>query len=190
MNSKFLTSILLLCFFNQSFSQSLIKFSENGKFGFKNSDNVIVVPAQYDVVKPFSDGLSCVINDGLSGYIDEKGKIVIPFRNIQGFNFSEGLAAVYNLETKKYEIIDKSGKIIINAAKYDFVGEFKEGFAVVSKNLIYGYIDKSGKETIPLQYSSAKPFYQGKATVKKGDRTYSIDKMGNEIKVEEQFWGY
>ncbi len=44
------------------------------KFGFLNSSNEWEIPAQYDYVQPFSEGVAAVTLNGKQGYIDKKGK--------------------------------------------------------------------------------------------------------------------
>lgn len=62
---------------------------------------------------------------------------------------------------------------------YDTVGDYSEGFAIVSKNGKYGYIDKLGKESIPVQFDSALNFKKGVAMVNLDGVTSLIDKTGN-----------
>ena len=45
----------------------------------------------------------------------------------------------------------------------------------------WGFIDKFGKEVIPLIYDYAKNFDDGLAQVKKGDKWGFIDKNGKEV---------
>ncbi|MEY3443860.1 MAG: hypothetical protein RLZZ519_2141, partial [Bacteroidota bacterium] len=57
-----------------------------------------------------------------------------------------------------YCIMDSLTQKVILPLKYDDVGAFREGLAYVRKDNRYGYIDKTGKEVIPLQYFSAEGF--------------------------------
>ena len=63
----------------------------------------------------------------------------------------------------KYSILDTGTNFEI-PLKYDYVGDFHEGLAVVGLNKClhrcerYGYIDLDGNEVIPLIYKNAKPF--------------------------------
>lgn len=68
---------------------------------------------------------------------------------------------------------------------YNSVGRFSEGLAAVSKNDLFGYIDKSGAEVVPPQYKYADEFSEGLACVsvtKKGTEYFGyIDKTGKTV---------
>ena len=86
-------------------------------------------------------------------------------------------------ENGKYGFKVKSTGEIIIAAKYGayFHYHFCEGLAAVELNGKWGYIDKSGKEIIPLKYSFAAPFSEGLATVRLNGKWGYIDKTGKEV---------
>jgi hypothetical protein len=86
--------------------------------------------------------------------------------------------------------------------QYDYVSEYSEGFAIVKNDqsfnydrkdyhsiIKYGFIDKQGKEVIPLKYDEVKPFSDGFAIVALdsiymgySERMYGfIDKTAKEI---------
>ena len=52
------------------------------------------------------------------------------------------------------------------AKKYDSKGRYYEGLAVVEYRGKYGFIDKTGKEIIPIKYDNAEFFSEGLALVK------------------------
>ncbi len=55
---------------------------------------------------------------------------------------------------------------------------FSEGLAVAEKKGKWGYIDKSGKVVIPLEYDNAYSFHEGLAEVEKDGKWGYIDKRG------------
>ena len=65
--------------------------------------------------------------------------------------------------------------------KYDFCGEFQEGFAIVRLNDKFGFIDESGCEITRLKYDKAHNFYKGYAAVCVNDKWGFINSRGNEI---------
>lgn len=65
--------------------------------------------------------------------------------------------------------------------KYDDVDSFKEGFAIVSLNEKYGFIDQQGKEVIPLKYDDVFSFSEGLARVKLNGKFGFVDQKGKEI---------
>ena len=99
-------------------------------------------------------------NNNKWGYIDKVGKVVVPFKYDQTWDFSEELAMVrLNF---KWGYIDKTGKVVI-PFKYDY-GDilFSGGLAPVAFNGQYGYIDKSGAEVVPIVYPSWQEAYKQK----------------------------
>ena len=191
--------------------------TKNDKVGYVNQSGKLVIPAIYEVEyfgeedeeyaagNDFSEGLAIVKKSNqtvngfgeVSGVIDTKGTVVVPFQYDWIGKFSEGLAPVRKGE--KWGYIDKSGKFSIPlTSTYTRVGIFSEGLAPVysyvsnnDDNLKFGYINKTGKLVIPMNFS--KPFggkyddqkysfKNGKAHVMnfKGNR-FCIDKSGKKV---------
>ena len=73
--------------------------------------------SDYPQIKSFSEGLCAVCNGkSLWGYIDRKGKEVIPCQYLYADSFSEGLAGVTD-ENGSLKYIDKNGNIKIDLGK-------------------------------------------------------------------------
>lgn len=160
-------------------------------YGFVDTNGRTIVKAQYNEVKPFSEGLAAVRKGSLWGFIDKKGKVVVKpqyERVIEGF--SGGLAAVRKAGGK-WTYIDKTGKTRITAA-YDEVHEFKNGMAVVWKRsgatYLGGFIDLKGKEVVKPQYAMVNVFSEGLAPVMKNGKWGYIDKKGKSV-IKPQFDG-
>ena len=135
----------------------------------------------------YAEGLA-VVHDGKNGwvgkwgYIDKKGKLVIPCKWESADNFSEGLASVQD-DNYKWGFIDKTGKVVI-PCKWKFAGKFSEGLASVKDaNEKWGFIDKTGKVVIPCQWEMVHDFDEGVAAVLDANNTwYLIDKTGKIVK--------
>ena len=82
--------------------------------------------------------------------------------------------------------IFQTGEVFAKA-KYDEVGSFSEGLAVVMKDDKYGYINKKGEEVIKvkLKYYDVRDFREGLAMVSIGNWETSkwgfINKKGKEV---------
>ncbi|MDR1056955.1 MAG: WG repeat-containing protein [Prevotellaceae bacterium] len=131
-------AVMLLC--AGLYGQELIKFSENGKYGFRNTEGHVLVRAEYDWANDFSEGLALVKTEGKWGYIDKAGEMIIPAKYDWGDDFSDGLAKVS--VRFKYGYVDTSGKEVI-PLKYDKVEGFSEGLARVESDGKYGYMNKT-----------------------------------------------
>jgi hypothetical protein len=64
--------------------------------------------------------------------------------------------------------------------KYDFIGGFEDSDrAIVKLDKKWGFIDKTGKEIIPVIYEQAGYFYEEVTSVKENGKWYIIDTMNN-----------
>ncbi|MDR1898177.1 MAG: SUMF1/EgtB/PvdO family nonheme iron enzyme [Prevotellaceae bacterium] len=186
----------------QNTSIELESFCENSKYGFKDRQNgEVIIPAKYDAVDIFHEGLARVMSDKKSGFVDKNGKEIVPLKYDYVIFFSEGLAS-FKLNGK-YGFINKAGKEVV-PAKYDGIESFSEGLALVALDRKYGFIDKTGKEVIPLKYDEVgslnlaldrekhnekfgviNSFSTGIAKVRINNKWLYIDKQGNEYATEE-----
>lgn len=151
---------------------------------------------KYDFLLPFRG------DNGLYGYMDESGKIVVKPKYTYGGKFCEGFAAVAvdgglsAFEASgKYGYINAKGEQIIPCI-YDNALDFSEGLAAVGYEyyegnrylgIKYHYIDSTGKTAIDGDFSAAGGFDSGiaRVTVRNEDgdikREY-IDKRGSVLK--------
>jgi hypothetical protein len=103
------------------------------------------------------------------GYIDKKGKIIIPLQfEDTCYDFSEGLASI-GLNGKR-GFIDETGRVVIEPRfNLRSAGGFSEGLAAISLDDKKGYVDKSGKVTMLPEFSSVfssvEAFSEGLAVV-------------------------
>ena len=127
-------------------NDSLGVFCSDGKRGYYNSyTGKIVVPAQYRRAWVFSEGLAAVQKNGMIGFINRKGEVVIPFRYpyhgnpLSKFVFDNGHCIVADT-TGKCGVINRKGDWIIQP-KYDNIDAYEEyviaSSAGVRKQLTY-----------------------------------------------------
>ena len=127
-------------------NDSLGVFCTNNKRGYYNSyTGKIVVPAQYRRAWVFSEGLAAVQKNGMIGFINRKGDVVIPFRYpyhgnpLSSFVFENGHCIVADT-TGKCGVINRKGEWIIQP-KYDNIDAYEEyviaSSAGVRKQLTY-----------------------------------------------------
>lgn len=166
----------------------------SGYGAFDKNGNIIIPPHSYAIesdptVMDFSDGAAWARKDNRWHAVDNTGKYlftleknVVPEEDGKS-DFHEGLARVYDKETKKYGYVDKTGKVVI-PFEHDYrAGNFYDGLAVTydATNAYYGYMDKTGKVVIPCQYANARHFVNGFAVVQLGNRQTVIDTTGKDL---------
>lgn len=122
--------------------------------------------------------LSVICHNGKYGFMDAVSRHV-KMEPLFGDAkpFSEGLAPVKI--GSGWRFIDNSGQMVLDCSGYDTVEPFRELLALVSRKGLYGFIDKNGREVIPLQYEFARSFRGGFAKVRVGDSYEYIDREGN-----------
>jgi hypothetical protein len=182
---KIITISAIVAIFATNASAQLEAFTgDNGKLGFKNESNKVVISPKYDNSNDgFNEGLSCVELDGKFGFIDTVGQTIIPLKYDYCRKFSDGLALVKLGE--KYGFIDKSGQVAIPII-YNYAYTFFEGLADARMNKKLGYINKDGRIVIPFVYDEtgcfgASAFGSGYAKVKLNNKWGIIDKTGKVI---------
>lgn len=109
------------------FEDGVARYVDQGKVGFCDAGAAIVIPAQFDFVRPFSGGLAlfcqgcavrcrpgdgehCPILGGVWGYVDRGGRIAIAPTFEFGFDFEDGSAEVH--QGGKRLRIDTSGRVL------------------------------------------------------------------------------
>jgi hypothetical protein len=88
--------------------------------------------------------------NGMMGYVDAAGTVVIAPTFAEAHPFSDGLACART--GNLYGYIDKSGKFVI-PPRFRYASEFHEGMAGVPLGERgWGFIDRAGKEVIPPKF--------------------------------------
>ncbi len=158
-------------------------YSNYGAFGLINKSGNMVIPAEYEKIGDYSNGLIRLShpkkrdnNKYIDGYHDINGELSIACRLDdfcwnQNSDFSEGLAVVCPPIT-----LEQSKKLQEGEEFTEFLeklGAKGQGKIYSTQNL-YGYINKQGKLIIPNKFDYAKSFSQGLAIARK----YPQKKMG------------
>ena len=129
---------------------------ETYKYGYLNLKGQVVIPATYDMIGNFNNGLAMVKKDNKYGFIDTNGKLVVSNKYSIARPFSEGYAVVGNIDgdNTSYGLIDKNGNVVLDIVYYD-LGNVTNGlsyFTTFDSKLI-GYINPSKKVVVPQEYT-------------------------------------
>lgn len=110
----------------------------DGKWGYIGLRGTFAIPPRFH----FSEGLGHVeLDNGLHGYVDSQGHMVIAAGFEDAFPFSEGLAAVKR--GGRFGFIGRDGEWVIPAQFLEAL-PFKQGLALVSFEEKRAYVTKSG----------------------------------------------
>lgn len=147
------------------FSDGLCMASKDGyKYGYINTSGEWVIEPTFEIgasmkiggeydfsEKDFSSGYVAIQKEDKYGVMDKSGKMVLDYKYAFIGKFSEGLAPAK--KDSLYGYMDIKGNWIIKP-KYNGAEMFSHGLAAVSKGPfleeLWGFIDHSGKEVIPL----------------------------------------
>lgn len=152
------------------------------KWGFINVEGKVVIPAQYDDIKDFGDGLAAVNIDNKWGFVNKEGELVIPCQFDRADSFSEGLAAV--CINNKWGFINKEGEIVIPCL-FNSAQKFSNGYTVVTNdNKQPALMNKQTQVLIQFgELPHISGYSDGLCRISTNDRVGYIDKEGNAILV-------
>ncbi len=192
------------------FSDGYTAVKIENMFGYMDSTGRFITDIKYDVSYGFADGLAIVARNlnvektntfGIKyftvemkyGFIDKKGREVIPLIYGDVYSFQpNGLALVglgkyvKNSEGKdyfegKWGYVNKKGEVVI-PIKYSKLGIFRDGLAYAQMGSRFGFINEKDELTIPFKYDDVNNdgFNDGYASVSANEKWFFIDKTGNE----------
>jgi hypothetical protein len=156
-------------------AQNLYVIERDDLFGFSDRSGKPLIPPKYGGVKPFSEGLAAVYENGNWGFIDSTGKTKIEADFWDADNFSEGLAAI---RKEGWGYIDRTGRIVVQP-RYLQARRFSEEVAPVKAETRWLFIDKAGRPVPDLSgFEDAMSFSAGLAAVQVGGRWRFINHKG------------
>lgn len=132
---------------------------------------------------PFQCGLMTVYKgDGESyGYMNEKGKMVIPYIFKKAYSFSEkDRLALVQSRDDKWGIINTEGKYVISPEYRDFK-LFSSGVYAVRGLLKWGLVDINGNLVLSPQFDDIRPVQDGLAAFNEGKKWGFIDINGKVV---------
>jgi hypothetical protein len=174
----------------QPFHEGLAIASDASGAAVMNESGQIISPERYENINSYSDGRALFTvskpEDGqVYGYLDKEGKAVIPGQYLDGTDFREHKALV-KVKDKLYRLIGLKGETLAEYT-HEFVGPLSEGLLAFQEEQggRYGYINEQGTVVIPVAYTGAQPFQDGRAVVNTaedfGDRYGLIDNQGKVV---------
>ena len=123
--------------------------------------------------------------NGKWGYLTEKGVVISPRFDTAGMFNSESAIACVGTQCGE---IGKSGRFIApvwerKSRPFPW-SNYSEGLATAEENGKWGYIDRTRRVVIPIQFKYAGNFENGMARVALGDKYFFIDKTGTRVTPE------
>ncbi|MCP4441794.1 MAG: WG repeat-containing protein [Aureispira sp.] len=157
-----------------------VLYVNEAKWGFVDTNGVIVVDCKYDYVDNFSNDRAMVQQKNQWGLIDDSGDEILPIQ-YDDMNFlknSEKNLFFITQHDQKYGCIDSNARVVV-APKYERVKGFKEGMMAVKRSNRWGFVNAEGVEVIPCEYRAVHDFCEGLAAVSVKGRWGYINKEGS-----------
>jgi hypothetical protein len=156
-------------------------YLKNAKWGYLDSLGNIAISAQYDEASYFRQGKTIVKKEEKIGCIDNKNKIIIPFKYNNIIIKSNGyLQLELNNTANISYLMNKKGQQIIHD-DYSEIDVLFNDRRRVQKNNKYGAVDTLGKITVPLEYDTLGKFAEGYALASKDSLFFLVSENGEEI---------
>lgn len=134
-----------------SCNMELHRFEENSKYGYRDENDTIVIPAKYEDAKDFKDNCAIVKYNGLYGVINLSDEPVIDFvySSIEEQYYFFECKAIQEHEEKEKNVWYNKEGILLHQGK---AKALSEKFLCISNGNKYGIIDIGGKRIINCLY--------------------------------------
>lgn len=127
----------------------------------------------------YAEGRLPVANkEGQFGFLDLKGRLVIPYKFDHASSFSEGLALVRIDNNWVY--VDTTGNVVLRP-EANCIGDFMSGRARCGVSGKWGLMDRSGKFVIAPNYDWVENFRGQLAAVYVGDKVGYVNRKGQVV---------
>jgi len=147
-------------FYENHYGEQVHQVSKQGKYGFIDGNNKVIIPLEYEGANELREGLIPVIKNDKWGCINLKNEIVIPFQFIGSLGVFENGIAVYNKgpESKmgyswfQCGLINNKGEVIVEP-KYKRIEYLAGNIAIITignDKYLYDFVkDKKLKRLTP-----------------------------------------
>ena len=147
-------------FYENHYGEQVHQVSKQGKYGFIDGNDKVIIPLEYEGANELREGLIPVIKNDKWGCINLKNEIVIPFQFIGSLGVFENGIAVYNKgpESKmgyswsQCGLINNKGEVIVEP-KYKRIEYLAGNIAIITignDKYLYDFVkDKKLKRLTP-----------------------------------------
>lgn len=165
------------------FSNGVARIKRDGKYGFINKNNEVVIAFNYDKATNFHNGYSLVKIKNKEVLINKRGEIYKTKHKITSV-FYDGRAIV-KLKNK-YGFINENNELVIDYLYDRIVGVFNEGHCLAKIGSKYGLINTSGKTVIEFKFDDVRWIGNGAFPAKIG-KNWTLINLKGEMKFEPKF---
>ena len=155
-------SIIFILLFSFTLSAQEVYFKhKKNKYILSRGRNLPVSKVKYEAYHPFKEGMAPVKLKGKWGYINKKGKTIIPFKFDDAYSFNTPYAIV------KYDgqflLIDENGDF--RSEPFDSI-YYTNHYHIIKKEALFGIADSLGKFIVQPKYQNINHSFRGKIPIK------------------------
>lgn len=169
MKYYFYLAFLILFSFSSVNAQLYVVKDKNGKYGYEDKNEKLIIPYQYDNADIFTNGIALVSKDGEQFLINSKGENILHFKDYKLSSVLQKNTAFIVEKNKKYGIIDNSGDYLLPIEYDNILFSFNKAFNYNKKNPLLNlfYVEQNDtwglyllkeRQLITPQYDSISPF--------------------------------
>jgi len=171
------------------FRDGLACVRKDGKVGFINEKGKIIVAIENDsgAMSEFKNGVAIILKNNKRFFIDRNGNYITEDQFCEAAQCSYRKTPRPMQKDGKWGLLSVKNELILEPTyNYDHINNEKDGLFLVKKNDQYGFIDRTGKLVIDLQFEHAYDFEDGLAGAKTNGKYGFIDKTGRFV-IKPQF---
>lgn len=123
-------------------------------WGAYGSIDCVDIPAEFDSVGQFHNGLAVIAFKEKYGLLDKTGTIILPLEYDAVQTVNEGRSAIAKAGMWGYFLKKRK----TTALKYDSAGIFHNKMARVLRGGLWGFVNADGREVVPCRYEAVGEF--------------------------------
>ena len=165
----------------EDFAQGLCPvLKDNDKWGYIDRNEKTVIPFIYEFAEPIYGYFGKVGQNGLCGFINKKGELIIPCEYEEHLSYTYEEPYIGLTKDEEYwGIFDHEGDILVSGIKASMIEEFCDGIALIEHNDKMGAINPKGELIIPCEYDMLIDYSEGLIAAQKDGKYGFIDKDSN-----------
>ncbi len=162
---------------NELNTNNLVQYPylKNDYYGLLDSNLNLTIPAIYDEISSFNEGLYVVTKNDSTYYINKKNENAFGTFYKEAFAFKYGIGAVH-LFSNTWHFINRQAQIISPA--YEEINELSDNIYVIKQNGKFGAVSNYGQPIIEPQFELLGNFKNGFAYYQKNQKYGLISNTG------------
>jgi hypothetical protein len=158
----------------------LYPYQKEDLFGFIDTSATLIIPALFDAVSVFSEGLAVVNKNDSVYFINKENKDPFDQYFTEAYNFNNGIAAVKH--GNQWCFINRQGQII--SPLYEEINEISNNCYIVKQNGKYGAVNNFGQTIIEPRFEELGDFKNELAYYRLEGKSGFVSKDGYVHKAE------